>query len=75
MSLSGATRVVVVTGGAAGIGAGIAEELGRAGAFVVTMDPMVTVDGSSRLETSEQTTAARISPYAPGAGIVQLRSP
>src|SRR5262245_27731448 len=53
MSLVGATRVVVVTGGAAGIGAGIAEELGRAGAFVVTMDPMVTVDGASRLETTE----------------------
>jgi NAD(P)-dependent dehydrogenase (short-subunit alcohol dehydrogenase family) len=51
---------VVVTGGAAGIGAGIAEELGRAGAFVVTMDPMVTVDGTARLETSEQTTADRI---------------
>jgi NAD(P)-dependent dehydrogenase (short-subunit alcohol dehydrogenase family) len=60
MSLVGANRVVVVTGGAAGIGAGIAEELGRAGAFVVTMDPMVTVDGSSRLESTEQTTADRI---------------
>jgi NAD(P)-dependent dehydrogenase (short-subunit alcohol dehydrogenase family) len=55
-----AKRVVVVTGGAAGIGAGIAEELGRQGTFVVTLDPMVTVDGSARLEITEQTTADRI---------------
>ena len=55
------TRVVVVTGGAAGIGAAIAEELGRAGAFVVTVDPMVTLDGSGLLEqTAEPTTADRI---------------
>jgi len=52
---------VVVTGGAAGIGAAIAEELGRAGAFVVTVDPMVTLDGSGLLEqTAEPTTADRI---------------
>ena len=43
-------RVVVVTGGAAGIGAAIAEELGRNGTYVVTLDPMVTLDGSGRLE-------------------------
>jgi NAD(P)-dependent dehydrogenase (short-subunit alcohol dehydrogenase family) len=55
------TRVVVVTGGAAGIGAAIAEELGRAGAFVVTVDPGLTLDGASRLdETAEPTTAERI---------------
>src|SRR5579862_8922847 len=53
-------RVVVVTGGAAGIGAAIAEELGRGGAFVVTMDPMVTVDGSTPLEATDKTTADRI---------------
>ncbi len=38
-------RVTVVTGGAVGIGAAIAEELGRQGAFVVTVDPGVAVDG------------------------------
>lgn len=53
-------RVVVVTGGAAGIGAAIAEELGRTGTFVVTLDPMVTVDGGSRLADSGPTTADRI---------------
>jgi NAD(P)-dependent dehydrogenase (short-subunit alcohol dehydrogenase family) len=53
-------RVVVVTGGAAGIGAAIAEELGRIGAFVVTLDPVVSVDGSSALESSERTTAEKI---------------
>jgi NAD(P)-dependent dehydrogenase (short-subunit alcohol dehydrogenase family) len=57
---AGAKRVVVVTGGGAGIGAGIAEELGRSGAFVVTMDPMVTVDGSRVLEVTGPTTAERI---------------
>lgn len=55
-----AQRVVVVTGGGAGIGAAIAEELGRQGAYVVTMDPLVTVDGSERLVSSEPTTAQRI---------------
>ena len=53
-------RVVVVTGGAAGIGAAIAEELGRAGSFVITLDPMVTVDGASPLTDSGPTTADRI---------------
>jgi NAD(P)-dependent dehydrogenase (short-subunit alcohol dehydrogenase family) len=52
--------VVVVTGGAAGIGAAIAEELGRIGAFVVTMDPVVSVDGSTKIDTPEQTTAEKI---------------
>jgi NAD(P)-dependent dehydrogenase (short-subunit alcohol dehydrogenase family) len=55
-----ARRVVVVTGGAAGIGAAIAEEFGRKGAFVVTMDPVLTLDGSTRMESSEPTTADRI---------------
>ena len=53
-------RVVVVTGGAAGIGAAIAEELGRVGAFVVTLDPVVSVDGSSRIDDPERTTAQKI---------------
>jgi NAD(P)-dependent dehydrogenase (short-subunit alcohol dehydrogenase family) len=52
--------VVVVTGGAAGIGAAIAEELGRAGSYVITLDPMVTVDGASHLGESGPTTADRI---------------
>jgi NAD(P)-dependent dehydrogenase (short-subunit alcohol dehydrogenase family) len=53
-------RVVVVTGGATGIGAAIAEELGRVGAFVVTLDPVVSVDGSSRIDDEEKSTAQKI---------------
>lgn len=53
-------RVVVVTGGGGGIGAAIAEELGRQGAFVVTVDPLVTLDGSEQLPAAEETTAGRI---------------
>jgi NAD(P)-dependent dehydrogenase (short-subunit alcohol dehydrogenase family) len=53
-------RVVVVTGGGGGIGAAIAEELGRRGAFVVTLDPLVTLDGSAQLPAPEETTAGRI---------------
>jgi NAD(P)-dependent dehydrogenase (short-subunit alcohol dehydrogenase family) len=52
--------VVVVTGGGAGIGAAIAEEVGRQGAFVVTMDPLVSLDGSEQLPAPEETTAGRI---------------
>jgi len=57
---AGSTRVAVVTGGAAGIGAAIAEELGRQGAFVVTVDPGVAVDGSPQDPGGEPTTAQRI---------------
>lgn len=53
-------RVAVVTGGAIGIGAAIAEELGRRGSYVVTMDPVVTLDGSPQAATTEATTAQRI---------------
>ena len=53
-------QVAVITGGGGGIGAAIAEELGRAGWFVVTVDPLVTVDGAERLPESEDTTAHRI---------------
>ena len=45
-------RVVVVTGGGGGIGAAIAEELGRVGWYVVTVDPLVT--GARRLETNRE---------------------
>ena len=49
-----------MTGGGGGIGAAIAEELGRGGWHVVTMDPLVTLDGSERLGGQEETTADRI---------------
>jgi NAD(P)-dependent dehydrogenase (short-subunit alcohol dehydrogenase family) len=52
--------VAVVTGGGGGIGAAIAEELGRGGWFVVTVDPLVTLDGSEQLPEPEETTAGRI---------------
>jgi NAD(P)-dependent dehydrogenase (short-subunit alcohol dehydrogenase family) len=53
-------QVAVVTGGGGGIGAAIAEELGRGGWFVVTVDPLVTLDGSEQLPQPEETTAGRI---------------
>jgi NAD(P)-dependent dehydrogenase (short-subunit alcohol dehydrogenase family) len=52
--------VAVVTGGAVGIGAAIAEELGRQGVFVVTVDPGVKVDGTPGEAGTEATTADRI---------------
>jgi NAD(P)-dependent dehydrogenase (short-subunit alcohol dehydrogenase family) len=58
--VSGRQRVAVVTGGGGGIGAAIAEEIGRAGWFVVTVDPLVTLDGSERLPEPSETTAGRI---------------
>jgi NAD(P)-dependent dehydrogenase (short-subunit alcohol dehydrogenase family) len=53
-------RVVAVTGGGGGIGGAIAEELGRAGWFVVTVDPLVTLEGTSQLTDAGETTADRI---------------
>ncbi len=53
-------RVAVVTGGGGGIGAAVAEELGRGGWFVVTVDPLVTLDGTEELPRAEETTAGRI---------------
>lgn len=53
-------RVVVVTGAATGIGAGIAAELGRQGAFVATLDANVSMDGSGPSESTGPTTADRI---------------
>ncbi|MBJ7337456.1 SDR family oxidoreductase [Mycolicibacterium sp.] len=53
-------RVAVVTGGGGGIGAAIAESIGKTGTFVVTVDPLVSIDGSERLPQTEETTAGRI---------------
>jgi NAD(P)-dependent dehydrogenase (short-subunit alcohol dehydrogenase family) len=53
-------RVVVVTGGGGGIGGAIAEELGRGGWFVVTVDPLVTLEGTEELPQPATTTAGRI---------------
>ncbi|MBV8463539.1 MAG: SDR family NAD(P)-dependent oxidoreductase, partial [Acidimicrobiales bacterium] len=53
-------QVAVVTGGGGGIGGAIAQELGRTGWYVVTVDPMVTLEGSERLPEPEETTAGRI---------------
>lgn len=58
--MSDRQQVAVVTGGGGGIGAAIAEQLGRGGWFVVTVDPLVTLDGSERLPEPEETTAGRI---------------
>ena len=58
--MTGRKRVAVVTGGGGGIGAAIAEELGRNGWIVVTVDPLVTLDGSEQLPEPEETTAGRI---------------
>ena len=56
--------VAVVTGGAVGIGSAIAEELGRQGVFVVTVDPGVAVDGTPQSggadADAERSTAQRI---------------
>ena len=58
--MSDRQRVAVVTGGGGGIGAAIAESIGRTGVYVVTVDPLVSVDGSERLPQPEETTAGRI---------------
>ncbi|MEY2470902.1 MAG: hypothetical protein QOK28_231 [Actinomycetota bacterium] len=49
-------RVVVVTGGGNGIGAAVATELKRQGWYVVTVDPMLSLDGSSK-ETAPAATS------------------
>ena len=50
----------MVTGGGGGIGAAVAEQLGREGWFVVTVDPLVTLDGSATMPEPQETTAGRI---------------
>jgi len=58
--VSARRRVAVVTGGGGGIGGAIAEELGRGGWHVVTVDPLVTLEGSEQLPEPQETTADRI---------------
>ncbi len=58
--MSARQRVAVVTGGGGGIGGAIAEELGRGGWFVVTVDPLVTLEGTEQLPEPAETTAGRI---------------
>jgi NAD(P)-dependent dehydrogenase (short-subunit alcohol dehydrogenase family) len=58
--VSARQRVAVVTGGGGGIGGAIAEDLGRSGWFVVTVDPLVTLEGTAELPEPESTTAGRI---------------
>jgi NAD(P)-dependent dehydrogenase (short-subunit alcohol dehydrogenase family) len=58
--VSARQQVAVVTGGGGGIGGAIAEELGRGGWFVVTVDPLVTLDGAEKLPEQTETTADRI---------------
>jgi NAD(P)-dependent dehydrogenase (short-subunit alcohol dehydrogenase family) len=58
--VSARQRVAVVTGGGGGIGGAIAEDLGRSGWFVVTVDPLVTLEGTDELPEPESTTAGRI---------------
>jgi NAD(P)-dependent dehydrogenase (short-subunit alcohol dehydrogenase family) len=53
-------RAVVVTGGGSGIGAAIAESIGRTGAHVITVDPLLSLDGTEHLPGAEETTADRI---------------
>lgn len=53
-------QVAVVTGGGGGIGAAVAEALGAEGWHVVTVDPLVTLDGTGRLPEPAETTAGRI---------------
>src|SRR3984957_17774784 len=53
-------QVCVVRGGGGGIGAALPEDLGRNGWFVVSVDPLVTLDGTETLPAPEETTAGRI---------------
>ncbi|HEY3188927.1 MAG TPA: SDR family NAD(P)-dependent oxidoreductase [Solirubrobacteraceae bacterium] len=55
-----AGRVTLVTGGGGGIGAAVAEELGRLGSAVVVLDAGVALDGQSPGEPTAAATAARI---------------
>ena len=53
-------KVAVVTGGGGGIGAAVAEQLGSDGWYVVTVDPLLTLDGSATMAEPRETTADRI---------------
>ena len=49
-----------MTGGGGGIGAAVADRLGSDGWYVVTVDPLVTLDGSATLAEPRETTADHI---------------
>ena len=72
MTASSARRVAVVTGGATGIGAGIAEALARAGTHVVVLDANVSLDGAAPVDADGPSVVERITTAGGEARAVHL---